>query len=117
MFKPKKKKTYNTIENVLFQSAKARAIRKKLEFSIKRDDVIIPDICPVLGIKINKFLEDTSQSNRSRASSPSIDRLDNSKGYLKGNVSVISYRANILKGQGTAIQHRQIAKYIRNFIK
>lgn len=111
--KEKKKETYNTIENILFMSAKARAKKKKLEFSIEYQDVYIPEICPALGIKIDKFLEDTSQSNESRASSPSLDRIDNSKGYIKGNVAVISYRANIIKGQGTAEQHRMVAKWLR----
>lgn len=110
---PKKKETYNTIENILFMSAQARAKKKKLEFSIEYEDVYIPEICPILGIKINKFLEDTSQSNESRASSPSLDRVDSSKGYIKGNIVVISYRANVVKGQGTAEQHRMIAKWIR----
>ena len=111
--KTKKKETYNTIENILFMSAQARAKKKKLEFSIEYEDVHIPEICPILGIKINKFLEDTSQSNESRASSPSLDRIDSSKGYVKGNVAVISYKANVIKGQGTAEQHRMIARWIR----
>ena len=88
-------------------------LKKKLEFSIEYEDVFIPEYCPILGIKIDKFLEDTSQSHESRASSPSLDRVDSSKGYIKGNVSVMSYRANILKGQGTAQQHRLIANWIR----
>ena len=111
--KERKKETYNTIENILLMSAQARANKKKLEFSIKYEDVFIPKYCPILGIKIDKFLEDTSQSHESRASSPSLDRIDSSQGYIKGNVAVISYRANILKGQGTAEQHRLIANWIR----
>jgi len=111
--KERKKETYNTIENILLMSAQDRANKKKLEFSIKHEDVFIPKYCPILGIKIDKFLEDTSQSHESRTSSPSLDRVDSSKGYIKGNVAVISYRANILKGQGTAQQHRLIASWIR----
>jgi hypothetical protein len=33
-----------------------------------------------------------------RDNSPSLDRIDNTKGYVKGNVRVISWRANNLKG-------------------
>lgn len=115
--KERKEETFNTIENILFMGAKARAYKKKLEFSIKYEDVFIPKYCPILGIKINKFLEDTSQSHESRASSPSLDRINSSQGYIKGNVAVISYRANILKGQGTAEQHRLIASWIRKNTK
>jgi len=111
--KEKKEETYNTIENILLMSATARAKKKKLDFSIKHEDVLIPEYCPILGIKIDKFLEDASQSHQSRISSPSLDRIDSSKGYVKGNVAVISYKANVIKGQGTAKQHRLIANWIR----
>ena len=111
--KERKEETYNTIENILLMNAKARARKKKIEFSIKYKDIVIPTHCPVLGIKINKFLQDTSQSYESRAGSPSLDRIDNSKGYIKNNVAVMSYRANVIKGQGTAEQHRLIANWIR----
>ena len=114
--KPRKKETYNTVENLLLISAKERAVKKGIEFSIGYEDIAIPKRCPVLGIKIDRFSDYVTQSNLSRASSPSLDRLNNSKGYIKGNVLVMSYRANVLKGQGTYKQHKQIAKWMRNFL-
>jgi hypothetical protein len=33
-------------------NAKARAKRMNLSFELERGDIIIPDICPVLGIKL-----------------------------------------------------------------
>ena len=114
--KPVKKETYNTLQSLLLISAKDRARKKGIEFSIDYEEIAIPDKCPILGINIDRFQKDLSQSNLSRASSPSLDRLDNSKGYVKGNVAVMSYRANVLKGQGTSKQHNQIAKWMRNFL-
>jgi hypothetical protein len=66
--------------------ARKRAKGKNREFDIEVEDVVIPEICPVLKIPMIK---------------PSIDRIDSSKGYIKGNIRVISYRANQLKSNGT----------------
>jgi hypothetical protein len=45
--------------------------------------------------------------------SPSLDRINNMKGYVPGNVKIISWRANHLKSNGTALEHEKIAQYIR----
>lgn len=71
---------------------KGRAKRKGIEFSITEDDVIIPDICPLLGIPITFGGNYTNRNN-----SPSIDRIDNSKGYTSDNIRVISFLANTIK--------------------
>lgn len=70
----------------LYNAAKSRAALKHREFSIELSDIVIPKICPVLGISM---------------SSPSLDRIDSNKGYIKGNVRVISKRANTLKSNAT----------------
>jgi hypothetical protein len=44
--------------------------------------------------------------------SPTLDKIDPSKGYVKGNVNVISQRASRLKSDGTAAEHRAIADYM-----
>lgn len=43
----------------------------------------------------------------------SLDRIDPRKGYVKGNVWIISYRANLIKNDGTAEEHEMIAKAMR----
>jgi hypothetical protein len=80
-------------------------------------DVVIPNQCPILGIKIIKQWGLSEQNNQSRANNPTLDRINSQKGYIKGNVEVISYRANILKKDGTSLEHMQIAKYIKKFSK
>lgn len=67
-------------------SAKSRANKKGREFSIELSDITVPTTCPVLGTPMV---------------SPSLDRIDSSKGYVKGNVRVISKRANMLKNNAT----------------
>jgi hypothetical protein len=79
----------------LLTGAKQRAKAKGLEFNIDKEDVIIPEVCPVLGLRL------VQGSGGHHAGSPSLDRIDPSKGYIKGNVRVISYRANLLKSDAT----------------
>jgi hypothetical protein len=66
----------------------------------------------VLGIKLQYGGE---QGKNLRAKSKwalaSLDRRDNSLGYISGNVFIISLRANMLKSDGTPDEHRAIAKW------
>lgn len=43
----------------------------------------------------------------------SLDRVDPAKGYVKGNVWIVGYRANLVKNDGTAEEHELIARAIR----
>ena len=88
---------------ILLTKAKNRSKKKKLEFNIDITDVIIPKKCPVLGIDII-----TDVQGKYTYNSPSIDRIDNNKGYIKGNVRVISHRANHLKNDATSRELRMV---------
>lgn len=93
-------------EKVLLTGARTRAKRKKLEFNIDAKDVIVPELCPILGIKLE------IGDKRVQESSPTIDRIDNSKGYIKGNVQVISYKANTMKSNANPEELVLFAKWI-----
>jgi hypothetical protein len=82
--------------------ARRRAKSKGLSFEIDHDYVrsIIPSHCPIFGTP----LEWSAVRNNGRASlpnSPSLDRIDPSKGYVKGNVWIISMRANSIKNDAS----------------
>ena len=79
----------------LYRSAKTRAKRKGIEFNIDLEDVIIPDKCPLLGCE---FIPGTKDNYKY---SYSLDRIDSTKGYVKGNVWVISSIANTMKNDAT----------------
>lgn len=81
----------------LVARAKDRAIARNLPFTITRNDVVVPTICPVLGIPLK-----TGQKRA--ATSPSLDRIQPRLGYVPGNIRVVSDRANRLKGSLTLLQ-------------
>jgi hypothetical protein len=91
----------------LFTHAKARSKKTNREFSIDKTDIIIPDRCPILGIKLQE------NKNSCKDSSYSLDRIDNSKGYIKGNVHVISHRANQIKSSATIEELKMIVNYLQ----
>ena len=90
----------------LLADARKRAKKKGIEFELAKEDIIVPEICPVLGLVL-EVGEGQRQPN-----SPSIDRIDNSKGYIRGNVAIISLRANALKNDGTIEELKAIVKYM-----
>ena len=82
-------------EEYLFNIAKQRSKKRGVEFSIEVEDLKMPEICPLLGIKLNSYSENLDFH-------PSIDRIDSSKGYVKGNVWIVSHRANRIKSNASA---------------
>lgn len=93
-------------ERYVWRNARNRAKQLGREFSITKDDIVIPEICPVLGIPISKQVEGFHPS------SPSLDRIDSLRGYVPGNIAVISWRANCLKRDGTLDEFRKIVAFM-----
>jgi len=73
---------------------------------ITPDDLRIPAVCPVLGIPLRQEF-----SGKRSDATPSVDRIEPAKGYVKGNVVVVSWRANRLKGDATLAELRQLATF------
>ena len=71
-------------------------------------DIIIPTYCPILKIKL-LFSKNIVQDN-----SPSVDRIIPELGYVKGNIQIISFKANRIKGHATINELELIIKYIKN---
>lgn len=86
----------------LIESSRRRAKKRDMEHTITASDIKIPRNCPVLGIPI--FVG----SGRACPNSPSLDRIDSSKGYTRENVIVVSWRANDLKRDATVEEMRKL---------
>lgn len=90
----------------LLADARKRAKKKGLQYDLTKEDLVVPEVCPVLGITL-----EVGDGHR-QPNSPSIDRIDNSKGYTRDNVAIISLRANALKNDGTIEELKAIVKYM-----
>jgi len=95
----------------LLRGAKARAKKCGAPFELSLEDINIPDVCPILGLALEPRINEPGVY-KSNPNSPSLDRLNPSLGYIKGNVSVISNLANVIKNSGTAEDHRKIAEWM-----
>lgn len=87
---------------------KHRAIKKNFEFNITVADLDWPTHCPILEVPLTW--------DGDRWDSPSIDRVDSSKGYVKGNVRIISTLANAMKAHATNEQLATFAKNIMSYV-
>lgn len=96
----------------MHQRAKMRCKDNGREFNLEVSDILIPDICPVLGIKLNM----NSGKSGAYRNSPSLDRIDNSKGYTKDNIQVISQLANAMKCHATNEELHKFASWVLNTV-
>lgn len=92
----------------ILRNAKQRAKDKNLEFNLDVSDINIPKICPLLGIPMTINREKTENN------SYSLDRIDSTKGYIKGNVWIISKRANVIKNNATLEELELLTSNLRN---
>lgn len=91
----------------MLRSAKYRARYKGVDFNLEPEDISIPERCPVFDIPIAPFL------GAGNPACATIDRVNPNKVYVKGNVKVISMKANRLKSNcANPAELRAIADYI-----
>jgi hypothetical protein len=79
----------------LWYKAKKRSIDKSLPFDIEPKDIKIPSHCPILGIEL--FITENNIGDNSAT----IDKIFPEMGYIKGNIIVISAKANRIKNNST----------------
>jgi hypothetical protein len=100
-----------TRKEAVYQQMREKFRNKKAnnydhEWTVEFGDLTFPTHCPMLGVELDYFAE------RAQENSVSFDRVDSSKGYVKGNVIVCSWRANRIKNDGTAEEHKKIYEYL-----
>ena len=106
--KPLSRKNYetHTTEYKLWYRAKRRAKDRDQEFSLELEDIVVPEVCPVF---LTPFVENTPFA-------ASLDRIDSTRGYVKGNVQVLSTRANILKNDATLEELVKLVAFLQKSV-
>ena len=92
------------LEKRILNRAKARAIRKGLPFNLEVSDIVLPEVCPIFG---TKFIYNDKELTYS------LDRIIPSLGYIKGNIMIISNRANRIKNSSTIEELEKVITYLK----
>jgi hypothetical protein len=96
--------------NMLLNASKQRARNKNREHTITVEDIkaIYPTdgCCPIFGMKLE------FNTAGFRENSPSIDRIDSTKGYTPDNIQIISWKANRIKGYATLQELEMLLAYL-----
>ena len=88
----------------LIRNSKNGAKKRNILFDLKEEDIVLPSECPVFGTPFEYGSQWTA----------SLDRIDSTEGYIKGNVQVISKKANTMKSDASPEELLKFAKWIFN---
>lgn len=102
----------------MFSSAKSRAKKNNLDFNLDLEYLtsIAVDFCPVDGLPFD-WDRQLIQDKTLPLSVPSLDRVDSSQGYIKGNVQIIGWKWNSKKSNMNLEDLLLLVEYVRNATK
>jgi len=98
----------NYLKKRMYQLA-ATAKRKNLKFDLTLQDLVVPELCPYLGVRLTQVV-----GNGVVWDNVSVDRIDSSKGYVKGNVQIMSRKANSMKNMAT---EEELVAFAKNVLR
>jgi hypothetical protein len=101
----------NNPEKFMIKEALRRAKEKQLPFELQEDDIKIPEICPVLGFVLKKG------GGKISSNSASLDRIIPEKGYVKGNIIVVSMKANTIKSNATPEEIIMVGEFYKKLLE
>lgn len=107
--KQRKESWLRNYKQSMLMKARQRAQKYRFEFNLTLEDIIIPEICPILEVPL------VIGTKGDYEYTPSLDRIDNTKGYIKGNVQVISKKANSMKNSATIDELKTFCKNILRY--
>lgn len=96
-------------EKRLLQFARSRARKLGVPFNLVAEDIVIPEFCPALGIRL---VPNLGVGGRALPESPNLDRIIPALGYVRGNVQVISHKANMWKANRPWDEWQRFAQWI-----
>jgi hypothetical protein len=107
-----KNKRLNNREAYIWKTAKKRAEKLKIPFNIKISDIIIPECCPLLGIKFN-----LNVMKKGDLTAPSLDKIIPELGYVQNNIRIISKKANLMKSNASVGELLLFSHNIKKYLK
>jgi hypothetical protein len=99
------------VREKLLLGAKARAKERQIEFDLVIEDIFVPEICPVLGVELFQSVGRGKEKGFQNMNAPTIDRVSNTEGYIRGNICIISRRANSIKGDASIAEMISLISY------
>ena len=110
-----RKRYKSNIVCIKMHGAKDRAKRNNLPFNLTEQDIKdvwpIDNKCPALDIEFIIGGHETKNYD-----SPSLDRIIPSKGYVKGNIQIVSALANNIMSNATPEQVIKVGQYFKKLI-
>ena len=109
------------ITTMMISNARGRAKRLNLPFDLTieyiRELAFATTHCPLLGIKLRwQAGYGLGLKNHPHLNSPSLDRIIPDKGYVRGNVAIISMKANTMKSNASVDEIITLSQRIRPLI-
>jgi hypothetical protein len=95
----------------MLADVRSGARKRGYEFTLTRGDISIPEKCPVFGLRLEYV------SGRRTPNTPSLDRIDSSKGYVPGNIIVVSWRVNEIKMSSTPEDLVAVGVFYQNLME
>jgi len=96
------------LQREMLRGARRRAMASGVPCTITARDIVIPDRCPILDIPLSAAGEGHSTYN-----SPTLDCMVPDKGYVPGNVVVLSDRANRIKSDATSSEVGKVFAWMK----
>lgn len=90
-------------ERRILHQIKSKARKEGVKFNLTLEDIVIPKVCPVFGVPFDR---------RNKLRTTSVDRRNNRKGYVKGNIQIMSVLANVMKNRATPAELLRFAEWI-----
>ncbi len=97
----------HTKQSLLLADIKRRCKNSGEPFDLDISDIVVPEFCPAIGLRL-----DWNAGLRAD-NLPSMDKVVPALGYIKGNVRMISFRANRLKNNASLVELQGIISYIK----
>lgn len=94
----------------LLTKARQRAKKNGLECTITIEDIKIPTHCPYLGTLISRY-------GGSGPDVPTLDRINPNRGYVPGNIIVVSFKANTMKHNSYPSEVINLGRRIESLVR